>query len=128
MSPIRINTFTFRKAIICGSIIIVVLLFGAYVSFQARFLILGPQLTLISEPKTVQKERQITLEGTAKNIVKITLNGRSILTNERGDFKELVTLENGYTIVTIEATDRYGRSKTLQRPFVYKQSEISLFN
>ena len=85
---------------------IIAVLFGAYVIFQARFIIRGPQLSLVDEPATVQNEQQIILSGTARNITDITLNGRTIVTDQDGHFREHIVLENGYNIVSIEAHDQ----------------------
>ena len=91
----------------------------SYIFFQARYFIEGPLLTLQPEPDIIQHERQITLEGVAENITAITVNGRPIVTSETGVFTEPVVLENGYTIVRIEAHDRFGRTTSLERSFVY---------
>ncbi len=101
-----------------------VAMLGAYIIFQARFMIQGPQLALDIEPNRVQNERIISLSGTASNITKITLNGRQIFTNEDGYFKEALVLENGYTIATIAAFDRYGREAQLVRSFIYTPASI----
>jgi len=96
----------------------------AYITWQARFLLMGPQIMLVAEPPRVSNERIITLEGSARNIAKITLNGRQIFTDPTGNFKEALVLENGYTIATIAATDRYGRTTTLMRPFMYTPASM----
>jgi len=67
----------------------------------------------------LQNSRQITLTGQAENISRLWLNGRSIFTNRNGQFTAAVILENGYTVTTLVAEDRYGRSTTITRPFVY---------
>lgn len=103
-----------------GSVIFVCLLFAAvYISYQARFLIIGPQITLTEEVSTLQNTRYITLTGSAANISRLWLNGRPIFTDRNGQFTAAVILENGYTITTLMAEDRYGRTTTITRPFVY---------
>jgi len=94
-------------------------LVAAYVVFQARFLILGPQLQLTQEPRQLVNERQITLAGAAFNISRLWLNDRQIYTDAQGNFKEALVLENGYTIATVRAEDRYGRETTIRRTYVY---------
>ena len=86
--------------------------------FQARFLLAGPQIFVQTLP-VAQQERLITLQGQARNIVSITLNGRRIFTDKDGNFKEALVLENGYTIATLEAEDRYGRKTRHAETFVY---------
>jgi len=104
-----------------------VLLLGAiaiYVAFQARFLITGPQIELSIEPATQQNERMIRLTGSAYNITHLWLNDRQIFTNEEGYFDEALILENGYTITTLRAKDRYGRETRVVRSFVYTPASI----
>ncbi len=98
---------------------IVITLFVTYVLFQARFILEGPVISLTYDPSVVHTERLVTLEGTAENIVRMTLNGRQIYTDTTGNFKEALVLENGYTIATLQAEDRYGRKRDLTREFVY---------
>ncbi len=91
-----------------------------YTIFQARFLLAGPQLALTAPLDTVQNSRSVTIVGQAHNINHITLNDRQIFTNEYGEFNEDLILENGYTIATLAATDRYGRETKVSLPFVYQ--------
>jgi hypothetical protein len=119
MSPLSNQSpFTFRTILIYAIIIVVAVIFVAYVLFQARFLLAGPQIFVQQIPAT-QSERLIELEGQARNIVRITLNGRQIYTDKAGYFKEALVLENGYTIATLEAEDRYGRKTSRTESFVY---------
>ncbi len=106
---------------ILKGIAIIALLAGVfwYMLFQARNLLLGPEVVIVSPEETVQRERTITLAGTTKNIVSLTLNGRSIFTDEKGSFENMLVLEDGYTIMTLRAEDKYGRMVTLSKSFVY---------
>ena len=108
-----------RTILIYGLVACFCTLFVGYVLFQARFLIEGPEIHLKAVPLNPQENRVVILEGTAANITRMTLNGRQIYTNPSGYFKEELILENGYTITTLQAEDRYGRIQTLKREFVY---------
>ncbi len=113
------NTFAFRntlKWILSGAL---VFLLVSYAVFQARFLIIGPQIALTNEPELQQNERRIFLEGTAYNISHLWLNDRQIFTDAQGNFREALILENGYTVSTLRAEDRYGRNTTISRSYVY---------
>ncbi len=124
MAPIMTPTLTFRTLVRSALILSGILLLALYILWQARFLLEGPTITLTNEPPRVSNERSITLEGTTRNITSLTLNGRQIFTDPHGHFKEALVLENGYTIATIAATDRYGRVTTLERPFMYTPASI----
>ncbi len=118
------NAFPFRTVLQFTAIGIIGLLLLTYAFFQARYLIVGPQITLSMEPEQVQNERQIFLEGTAYNISRLWLNDRQIYTDAQGNFKEALVLENGYTITTLRAEDRYGRSTILTRSYVYSPASF----
>jgi len=93
-------------------VIITVFLFvlTSYVYFQAHDFILGPVLTISSPINgSSTTEELVVVEGTALNISNITLNDRSIVTNESGQFREQLLLAYGYNIITIEARDRFNR-------------------
>ena len=109
-----------KYLLVAGFLVCLVL----YITFQARFLIVGPEITLVHEPASVQNNPTVTLAGTARNIAKITLNGRQIFTDQSGYFSEALVLENGYTIATITATDRYGRETNVVRSFVYTPTSL----
>lgn len=80
---------------------------------------MGPQITLHDVPEIRQNQRQIELTGAAYNISRLWLNDRPIYTDAQGNFKEALVLENGYTVATLRAEDRYGRETTVTQAFVY---------
>ena len=103
--------------------VIVVCLIVAYALFQARHVLLGPQITLEDELPAMVATSTVMVRGTAENIVSISLNGRPIFTTDEGAFEEVVILPPGYTIVTIEAVDRYGSTARIERGIVRTLSE-----
>ncbi len=121
MMPIREPRITLRRILKAFFGFTLLTLIAAYVLFQARNFILGPSIVLTREPSPIQTERVVEIQGTAKNIVKISLNGREIHTDETGVFREKLVLENGYTIMTLMAKDRFGRETTLERGFLLDQ-------
>lgn len=94
-------------------IILLAILFVAYCLFQARFLILGPQVW-IEAPKdgATVSEPVITLSGRAKNAAWISLNGRQIYTDDIGLWSEKLILAQGLSIMSVTVRDRFGREKT----------------
>jgi hypothetical protein len=110
---------SFRTVVKTSIFLLGLLLVITYVVFQARFLIIGPQLLLSSDPEQLVNHRQITLDGSAYNISRLWLNDRPIFTDAQGNFKEALVLENGYTVATVRAEDRYGRETLIKRTYVY---------
>lgn len=93
-----------------GILIILALIVVGYSLFQARFLLLGPRVS-ISYPNDgiVISEELVTLQGTAENVAWITLNGRQIYTDEEGAWSEQLVLNKGLSVATVEARDKFGR-------------------
>lgn len=113
------TTVSFRTLIKVSFIAVGVFCAFVYIVFQARFLIIGPQIVLTEDPELLQNERKVILVGDTYNISRLWLNDRQIYTNAEGKFKEALVLENGYTVATLRAEDRYGRETTVTQSFVY---------
>jgi hypothetical protein len=92
-----------------------------YSFFQARDFIRGPYL-VIDEPQngSLVEHPLVTVNGKALNISSLSLNGRSIAVDEDGNFNETLVLARGYTIMTLEARDRFGRVETKTLELIHK--------
>jgi hypothetical protein len=103
-----------------GIVIFFFLLLIAYSLFQARFIILGPHIS-VSSPLDGERVSSpiITIRGNTKNIAYISLNDRPIFINEKGNFEEKLIATPGVDIITIRARDRFGRSTEKQISVVY---------
>lgn len=113
------------KLIIGVTIITVVAIsLGVYIYLQSKEYIRGPVLT-IEEPISGSRvlAPRVTVRGTAHSISYLTLNGRTIFTDEQGRFKEALLLPLGYSIITLEAKDRFGHSVEKRLELVYKPTE-----
>lgn len=108
-----------RTVVLFSSALVLALLISLFVLFQARYLIIGPQITLTQAPQGPQNNRQVFFVGNARNISHLWLNDRQIYTDPQGNFTEAVVLENGYTVATLRAQDRYGRTTTIEQGLVY---------
>ena len=102
-------------------ILILTLTIIGYSLFQARNIIRGP-LVEINSPQSgaVLSESFISILGTAKNISSISMNDRPIFIDEHGRFRETLLLSYGYNIITIKATDKFGRKTSETLELVYK--------
>ena len=86
------------------------LLLVVYVLFQARYLILGPGISVDSpaDNSTVANPA-LMVEGTAKNTDSLTLDDRLIYMDKEGHWQEKLILSPGLNIIKIDAKDRFGR-------------------
>ncbi len=88
------------------------ILFVGYILFQARFLILGPQVW-IEAPRDgeVLASPVVTISGRATNAAWISLNDSQIFTDEEGHWSEKLIAPHGTSIMTVRVRDRFGREE-----------------
>lgn len=84
-----------------------------YSLFQARFLILGPRVS-ISSPKNGDSVPAglIVIRGSASNVSWLSLDDRQIFTDQKGQWSEKLMAPAGTSIITVTARDRFGRTRT----------------
>ncbi len=92
---------------------LIIILFALLVSYslwEARFLILGPRVSITSpQDGQVVSDPLLVMTGKAKNIAWITLNDHQIFTDENGRWSEELIVSTGTSIMTVKARDRFGR-------------------
>jgi hypothetical protein len=81
-----------------------------YILFQARFVILGPQIE-IDTPKdnAALTSNIVTVSGTAQNVAYLSLDGRQIYTDKSGHWSEKLIAPPGISILELTGRDRFGR-------------------
>lgn len=95
--------------------IILVLLVG-YGAVKALPLLSGPSLEVISPaPYASQPDGYLPIRGVAKHTETLIINGGQVLIDQEGRFEKLLLLAPGSAIITLTATDRFGRSITERR-------------
>ncbi len=95
------------RRIVIAVVVAAIVLYGL---FEARKLLAGPEIT-IEFPKdgSATSTSAVTIVGTAQNIAFLTINDGPFYTDETGKFVYRFSPPAGYTIVTVAATDRFGR-------------------
>jgi len=99
-----------RISLISALFIFIVL----YAHSRTAFLSQGVSLSVenLENGQTIHT-RTLTLEGTAKRAIMLTINNRELLIDEEGKFKDILVLHPGLNILTIEAEDRFNNYKEL---------------
>ena len=91
-------------------IVFIVLVVISYGLFEARKLLEGPEITILSPADgSATSSAAVTVMGTAQNISFLTINDAPSYTDEAGKFVYRLSPPAGYTVVTVAATDRFGR-------------------
>lgn len=100
----------------------ILLLIGVvlYTGARTKDVLFGSPLK-ISEVQTQQSTSPIIkLEGTAKHAKEVLVNGHPLETELSGNFSDTLALVPGYNIITVRATDSFGRTKEKSFSTYYK--------
>lgn len=99
-----------------GVVAVLLLALVAYGALEALPLLTGPKLTIESPVRYSNGvEGFVSIQGLAKHTETLTLNGGPLLFDENDRFSQTLLLPRGSAILTLTATDRFGRSVTERR-------------
>ncbi len=106
--------------------LITLLLVGivGYAYFRSRDAIWGTSITASVSDGTVLDSKLLTLTGNAPHTSRFTVNNRELLLDKNGDFTDTLLLQDGYNILTLEASDKFGRVKSKVIRLVTKPSAL----
>lgn len=95
---------------------ITLVLLAGYGVIKAIPLIAGPQIEVTSpvDYQTVP-DGFVTISGRAVHTSTLTLNGAPFLIDEKGYFETTLLLPSGGAILSLTATDRFGRQTSVER-------------
>lgn len=94
----------------------------SYAGFQSKKLLSGPVIEIISPQNgSTFIQTLILVEGTAKNISYLSLNGRQIYTDKNGYFGEKFLLSPGYNVIKLEAEDKFKNHTEKKLELVLKE-------
>jgi len=94
----------------------------AYSLFQASKILIGPVITIYTpESGAVYNSTLIAIEGRAKNVAYINLNGRKMFTDTSGYFSEKLLLSPGYNIIMLDARDKFGSRTEKKLELILKE-------
>ncbi len=92
---------------------------GIFSYMKMSFLIKG-----VSIQASIEHNDNTTIAkvvGNAKHATYLSLNGREIFIDKDGSFSEPIALIPGFSVVTIDAVDKFGKSKEKKFQIVYKE-------
>lgn len=106
---------------------IVILIFGlvGYIGWQIRSIVKPPQLTLYSPQNGyVTDDHEITVQGKTHKETQVSVNGKTITSDEEGQFKETVNLSPGINTITVSAKKKHGKSTEVVRHVTLKNGQL----
>lgn len=93
-----------------------------YALFQASNLIRGPIIDIYTPQNgATYNSILIEIDGRARNIAYINLNGTKMFTDKDGYFSEKLLLSPGYNVVTLDATDKFGKHTEKKLELILKE-------
>lgn len=96
--------------------VFLLLLVLSYGFVKALPLISGPRIDISS--LTTNEAGLTVLSGTAVHTESLSMNGGPLLIDSGGHFTTRLMLPRGGAILSLTATDRFGRSRTLERTVI----------
>jgi hypothetical protein len=97
-----------------------------FILFNSKSLILGVKIKNVKFGDNLPAQSGMKVDnsileitGIAKNAIKLSLNGREISIDQKGNFDETITLFPGYNVVNIKAQDKFGNNDEKNYQLIY---------
>jgi len=108
------------------SCVMLFVVIGTFAFMKMKFIFNGVQ---IEATMNRSDSSLVQINGNAKNATYLSLNGREIFINKKGEFSESVALLPGFSVMTIDAKDKFGNSAEKKFEVVYKENnQVALVN
>ncbi len=124
-SPFVSITVFIRTFLMAGA----ALAFAGYLAWQVHGILVPPQLSvytpsdgsIINQPTTI-------VEGQTEKEAQLTVNGQPVMVNDQGQFEATIDLSQGLNTIAIVATKKHGKTTTVTRHIVVRNSltQVSL--
>ncbi len=99
--------------LVLAALLVAVLLYGG---MEAAPLIAGPHIKLSSPTRDTHiLDGVVSITGRAKRAESLELNGGPLLIEENGNFAKEITLPKGGAVISLVATDRFGRTDSVRQ-------------
>lgn len=97
--------------------------FFGYIAFQVANILEPPQL-IIHAPQNglVTGRTSIDITGQTNPEVRVTVNGKEIMNNDRGEFEETIDLSPGINELMVSAEKKHGKTTVEARYVILKQT------
>lgn len=83
-----------------------------YFSSRTFNFISGPRIKIFYPlPGQIIKEDTCTIKGNIQNAKTIKINGKEVNIDQKGNFNEEIIVKSPYTLIVINAIDKYGKQK-----------------
>jgi cytoskeletal protein RodZ len=101
-----------QSAVLIG---IVLLMLFSYLGFQYRAMFTSPALSISLPKQNAQIKGDVTVTGKTDPSATVIINNEYVTLNKQGKFTKNITLFPGKSLITIKATNRFGRETKAER-------------
>ncbi len=105
------------------STILLFLVIGIFSYEKMLFIFKGVEIEASIEKK--DDSSLATVSGKAAKAINLTLNGREIFIDKEGNFSESIAMLPGFSVVTINARDKFGKTAEQKFEIVTEESASS---
>lgn len=114
--PARLAALVTPHGIRRAIILLLTLGVVVYLAVEIRNLTSAPALVITSPPaQSTTSLRTVELTGTTEPEANVTANGKIVLVDRRGHFREVLDLQDGLNTLIIQATKKRGKTTTVVR-------------
>lgn len=103
--------------------LVIITLIG-YLGLQVKSILEPPDLALhVPQNGYVTDIPRLIVQGQTDNEARVFINGQTIATNNRGQFKEVLDLSPGINTVVVSAKKRHGKTMAITRHVILKETQ-----
>lgn len=93
-----------------------------YAFFRSKDLIFGVKIKNVNLTDNAKvTDNILKVSGNAKNAINLSLNGREISIDQKGNFDETIALLSGYNVVSLKARDKFGDIDEKNYKLIYEK-------
>jgi hypothetical protein len=100
------------------ALVVFFIVMALYAAYQARGVVLGPQITLENSVSEVH-DAYIMIKGGTEHIAELRINGNPTAVGEDGAFAQPYLLASGVNRIMFDARDKYGKTKHRETTILY---------
>ena len=106
-----------------GSIILLIVVIVIYSFFQIRTVLFGPHITVFSPINgTTYTKAMIDVRGQIDNANYVSMDGAPLYTDKNGAFNQQLLLLPGYTIIRLDAENKFGKKTEVLLQVILQES------
>ena len=108
-----------------GSCMALFLIIGIFAYSKMCFMVKGVEIQAMVEKESADS-KLATITGKAPNAIHLSLNDREIFIDKDGSFSEKVVILPGFSVVTLDAVDKFGHKSEKKFELIQKENAESI--